>query len=97
MFCLKLNLCQFEAFVRVELAGFRHSLDCGDGAKRCEQEQQQGVGEGWDVSSRFYTSLLSRVVNPGGGESEFHPLSGPLFQFLLTFFSLSDFTKHSTI
>ena len=46
MFCLKLNLCQFEAFVHVELACFSHSLDCGDGAKRCEQEQQQGVGEG---------------------------------------------------
>ena len=67
-------------------------MDCGDGAKRCEQEQQQGGGG--CVSSRFYTSLLSRVVNPGGGESEFPPLSVPplsvpLFPFLLTLTSPS--------
>ena len=36
--------------------------DCGDGAKRCELERQRG-GWGRGVSGRFYTSLLSRVVN----------------------------------
>ena len=61
MFILKLNLGQFEAFIHVELARSRPS-DCGDGAKRCEHEKQRG-GWGRGVSGRFYTSLLSRVVN----------------------------------
>ena len=34
----------------------------GDGAKRCEREEQRRVW-GRGVSGRFYTSLLSRVVN----------------------------------